>query len=156
MLCAPGTTLCGRHCHRQKSNPAPEIISTLAALGANFDLASLGELDICLGLNVLPKRLSFGNTIKRESAVSRASGDGIGLLAFDSAAELEKLARSAPGAQVFCRLLIENKGAEWPLSRKFGCEAHLAVDLRSEAGRLGSQPAEVSFHVGLHQTDPQA
>jgi len=31
-----------------KANPAAEIVSALAALGANFDLASPGELDICL------------------------------------------------------------------------------------------------------------
>jgi hypothetical protein len=24
-------------------------------------------------------------------------------------------------------MLIENKGAEWPLSRKFGCDAHMAA-----------------------------
>ena len=139
-----------------KANPALEIISTLAVLGANFDLASLGELDICLGLNIAPKRLSFGNTIKRESAVSKASDDGIGLFAFDRLAELEKLARGAPGARVFCRILVENKGAEWQLTRKFGSEEHTAVDLLNEAGRRGLRPVGVSFHVGSQQTGPQA
>jgi len=73
-----------------------------------------------------------------------------------TAAELEKLARRVPGAQVFCRLLIENKGAEWPLTRKFGCEAHMAADLLVEARQLGLRPIGVSFHVGSQQTDPQA
>jgi ornithine decarboxylase len=58
---------------------------------------------------------------------AQASSDGIELFAFDSAAELENLARSASGARVFCRMLIANKGAEWPLTRKFGCEAHASV-----------------------------
>ena len=53
-----------------KANPAAEVVSALAALGANFDLASRGEFDICLGLNIPPQRLSFGNTIKRESAIA--------------------------------------------------------------------------------------
>jgi diaminopimelate decarboxylase len=83
---------------RVKANPAPEIVSALAALGANFDLASPAEIDICLGLNIAPERLSFGNAIKRECAIDGASNAGIGLYAFDSPAELEKLARSAPGA----------------------------------------------------------
>jgi ornithine decarboxylase len=139
-----------------KANPAPEVIAALEELGAGFDLASLGEIDICLDLRIPPSRLSFGNTIKRESAIARAASDGIGLFAFDSAAELEKLARKAPGARVFCRLLIENKGAEWPLTRKFGCEAHMAADLLVAARRLGLRPAGVSFHVGSQQTDPQA
>jgi len=139
-----------------KANPAAEVVSALAALGANFDLASPGELDICLGLNIAPQRLSFGNTIKRESAIARASAAGLGLFAFDSAPELEKLARSAPAARVFCRLLIENKGAEWPLTRKFGCESHMAVELLAAARQLGLRPAGVSFHVGSQQTYPQA
>jgi len=139
-----------------KANPAAEIISALADLGANFDLASPGEIDICVSLNIPPERLSFGNTIKRESAITRAATDGIGLFAFDSAAELDKLARSAPGARVFCRLLIENKGAEWPLTRKFGCEAHMAADLLVAAKDLGLHPVGVSFHVGSQQTDPHA
>jgi ornithine decarboxylase len=120
-----------------KANPATEIVSALAELGAHFDLASRGEMDICLGLDIPPERLSFGNTIKRESAIAEASSNGIALFAFDSAAELEKLARSAPGARVFCRVLIENKGAEWPLTRKFGCEAHMAADLLVAARQLG-------------------
>ncbi len=137
-----------------KANPAPEIISTLAECGANFDLASPGEIAICRRVNIPPERLSFGNTIKRDSAIERAWRDGIGLFAFDSSAELEKLARCAPGARVFCRLLIENKGAEWPLSRKFGCESRMMVDLLVAAKQAGLQPAGISFHVGSQQTDP--
>jgi ornithine decarboxylase len=62
-----------------KANPAPEVVDTLAALGANFDLASPGELDICLGQKIPPQRLSFGNTIKRESTIAEASAAGVGL-----------------------------------------------------------------------------
>lgn len=139
-----------------KANPAPEIISALAELGANFDLASPGEIALCLGLNIPPERLSFGNTIKRESAITKSWTDGIGLFAFDSIAELEKLARCAPGSRVFCRLLLnENKGAEWPLTRKFGCESHMAIELLTKAKNLGLEPAGLSFHVGSQQTDPQ-
>ena len=138
-----------------KANPAPEIISALAELGANFDLASPGEIDVCLGLNIPSERLSFGNTIKRESAIAKAWTDGIRLFAFDSVAELEKLARCAAGSRVFCRMLTENKGAEWPLTRKFGCESHMAIDLLLKAKKLGLRPVGLSFHVGSQQTDPQ-
>lgn len=137
-----------------KANPAPEVIAALAQLGTHFDVASSGELDLCRGIDVAPARLSFGNTIKRETAIAGAWADGVDLFAFDSSAELEKLARCAPGARVFCRLLIENKGAEWPLTRKFGCELHMAVDLLVAARRMGLRPIGVSFHVGSQQTDP--
>jgi hypothetical protein len=93
-----------------KANSAEEIIGALAELGANFDLASLGEAEICRGLNTPSSRLSFGNTIKRESAITVAAEEGVGLFAFDSLPEPEKLARRAPGARVFCRLLVGNKG----------------------------------------------
>jgi ornithine decarboxylase len=140
-----------------KANPAREVVGALAALGASFDLASPGEIEICRSLGIAPPRLSFGNTVKRESAIATAAEtDGIGLFAFDSQAELEKLARHAPGVRVFCRLLIENAGAEWPLSHKFGCEAHMAADLLVAAKELGVRPAGVSFHVGSQQTEPQA
>jgi ornithine decarboxylase len=137
-----------------KANPAGEIVEALATLGAGFDLASPGELGICLGSGIEAQRLSFGNTVKRERDIADACAKGVGLFAFDSAAELEKLARSAPGARVFCRLLIENRGAEWPLSRKFGCESHMAADLLVAAKQHGLHPVGVSFHVGSQQTDP--
>jgi ornithine decarboxylase len=140
-----------------KANPAPEIIAALAELGAGFDLASPGEIAICRGLGIAPARLSFGNTVKHENAIAEAAAaDGIGLFALDSVAELEKLARAAPGTRVFCRLLVENRGADWPLTRKFGCEAHVAADLLVAARERGLRPAGISFHVGSQQTDPQA
>ncbi|HTT81320.1 MAG TPA: type III PLP-dependent enzyme [Stellaceae bacterium] len=139
-----------------KANPASEVVAALAQLGANFDLASPGEITICRELAIEPGRLSFGNTVKRESAIAEAARDGIRLFAFDSDAELRKLACRAPRARVFCRLLIENAGAEWPLSRKFGCDAHLAADLLVAAKGLGLHPSGVSFHVGSQQTEPQA
>ncbi len=33
-----------------KANPTPEIIATLAGAGSNFDAASRGEIELCLGL----------------------------------------------------------------------------------------------------------
>ena len=67
-----------------------------------------------------PDAISFGNTIKKASAIRRAHERGVTLFAFDSAEELEKLAKHAPGARVYCRILVANEGADWPLSRKFG------------------------------------
>ncbi len=77
---------------------------------------------------------------------------GVRLYAFDSVAELEKLARVAPGARVFCRILVDSDGAEWPLSRKFGCSPEMAVDLLRQAKAAGLDPYGVSFHVGSQQT----
>jgi ornithine decarboxylase len=137
-----------------KANPAAEIIGKLERKGANFDVASRGEIELCLSCGACPERLSFGNTIKKEKDIAFAYASGLRLFAFDSAHELEKLVRAAPGARVFCRILVPCDGAEWPLSRKFGCAPDMAVDLLREARTRGLDPYGVSFHVGSQQTDP--
>ncbi len=138
-----------------KANPSAAVIAALAELGAKFDLASEGEIERCRQCGVGTDRLSFGNTIKREVEIARARAAGLDLFAFDSIAELDKIARAAPGARVFCRMLVETKGADWPLTRKFGCTAAMAADLLRYAPKRGLRPVGVSFHVGSQQTDPQ-
>jgi ornithine decarboxylase len=139
-----------------KANPATEVIHTLAGLGVGFDLASDGEIERCWSESIPASRFSFGNTIKRPQDIARAYALGVRLYAFDSDGELCKLAAHAPGAEVFCRLLVPGNGAEWPLTRKFGCHAEMAIDLLLKARRLGLWPAGVSFHVGSQQIDPHA
>jgi ornithine decarboxylase len=63
------------------------------------------------------------------------------LFAVDCDEEVEKIARAAPGAKVFCRILTDGAGAEWPLSRKFGCVPAMAVDvLRCTPSAWASTP----------------
>ena len=124
-----------------KANPAGEVVDLLRGLGSSFDVASRGEIELCIGRGVAPERLSFGNTIKKERDIAYAYQQGVRLFAFDSAAELEKIARSAPRARVFCRILVDSVGAEWPLSRKFGCAPEMAVELLRQApSSRGSTP----------------
>ncbi len=135
-----------------KANPAPAALALLAQLDSSFDVASTAEIDLALEAGATPDRISFGNTIKKEAAIVYAYARGIRLFAFDSEAELLKLARFAPGSRVFCRILTSCDGAEWPLSRKFGCEIGMAYDLLLKARALGLDPYGVSFHVGSQQT----
>jgi ornithine decarboxylase len=137
-----------------KANPHPDLVRLLAQLGASFDVASPAELDLCLGLGIPADRLSYGNTIKKRTDIAYAHSRGVRLFAFDSRAELHKLAEAAPGSAVFCRLLTASTGADWPLSRKFGCAPDMAADLLLEAAQLGLDPCGLSFHVGSQQRDP--
>ncbi len=139
-----------------KANPAPEVIKVLKDEGANFDVASPAEVDLCLGLGVDPARVSYGNTIKKPRDIAHAYECGVRVFAFDSEAELEKIARVAPGAAVICRILVSNNGADWPLSRKFGCASEMAFDLLIRARALGLEPMGVAFHVGSQQKNPEA
>lgn len=135
-----------------KANPAAAILSRLTGLGSYFDAASIEEIEMCLAAGAEAGRISFGNTIKKVSAIRRAFAAGVPMFAFDSAEELDKLAEHAPGARVYCRLLVENEGAEWPLSRKFGTTLDHARDLMVRARDLGLDPYGLSFHVGSQQT----
>lgn len=139
-----------------KANPAPEILRLLASMGSSFDTASVAEIEMAMDAGAPAERISFGNTIKKERDVARAFELGIRLYAVDSVEEVEKVARAAPGSRVFCRVLADGEGAEWPLSRKFGCVPEMAVDVLRHAKSLGLDAYGVSFHVGSQQTDLSA
>ena len=140
--------------YAMKANPAPEILKLLARLGSSFDTASVFEIQQCIAAGAMPEHISYGNTIKKARDIAYAYKLGVRLFAFDSLCELEKIATHAPGASVYCRLLMNNEGAEWPLSKKFGCEIDMAYDLLLHSRQLGLDPYGVSFHVGSQQTDP--
>lgn len=139
-----------------KANPAPEILERLAKLGSCFDAAAVSEIEMALAAGATPETISYGNTIKKERDIARAFELGVDKFAVDCLAEVEKVARAAPGAQVFCRLLADGKGADWALSRKFGCTPDMAVDVLFAAHRLGLVAEGICFHVGSQQPDPNA
>jgi len=138
-----------------KANPEPQVLKLLADLGSCFDTASVVEIEQSLAAGASPDRISFGNTIKKERDIARAYALGIRLFAVDCEAEVEKIARAAPGSKVFCRILSNGAGAEWPLSRKFGCAPEMAPRVLEHAYRLGLSAHGVSFHVGSQQRNPK-
>ena len=131
-----------------KANPAPEIVARLVACGSHFDAASRGEIELCLSQGARPDQISFGNTVKKPADIAFAHGAGIDLFAADAEAELVKIAAHAPGARVYIRLLVTVSEADWPLSRKFGCDHDEALRLLDVARALGLRPVGLSFHVG--------
>ncbi len=139
-----------------KANPAPQVLERLVRLSSSFDAASFEEVAACLDAGARPDAISFGNTIKKASAIRSAFQHGVSLFAFDSIEELEKLAKHAPGSRVYCRILVENEGADWPLSRKFGTTIQNARALMLRARELGLDPYGLSFHVGSQQTTTRA
>ncbi|MBE0482335.1 MAG: type III PLP-dependent enzyme [Bacterioplanes sp.] len=137
-----------------KANPAVELLTILRDRGCNFDVASRYELDKVLALGVTGDRISYGNTIKKAADIRYFYENGVRLFATDSEADLRVLAKAAPGSKVFIRILTEgSQTADWPLSRKFGCQTDMAMDLCLLARDLGLVPYGVSFHVGSQQRD---
>jgi len=145
----PGTAI---H-YAVKANPDPAVLSRLRSLGCRFDVASVQEAEMTLAAGAPPEWISYGNTIKKERDIAKAFALGVRLYAVDSVEEAAKVARAAPGASVYCRILTDGEGADWPLSRKFGCDVDMAVETLTEADRLGLVADGVSFHVGSQQTD---
>jgi ornithine decarboxylase len=144
-----------------KANPEPAVLKLLADLGSCFDTASVVEIQLALDAGATPERISFGNTIKKERDIARALDLGVRLFAVDCEAEVEKIVRAAAltGAEdvkVFCRILCDCVGAEWPLSRKFGCAPEMAVDVLEHAHRHGLEAYGVSFHVGSQQRNTES
>ncbi|TFG79143.1 MAG: type III PLP-dependent enzyme, partial [Spirochaetales bacterium] len=136
-----------------KANPNDEVVSLLRDMGSNFDIATRYELDQLLRLGISPDRMSLGNTIKKEKDIAYFYEKGVRLFATDSFEDVDKLARAAPKAKVFFRILTEGMGADWPLSRKFGSHPEMTRNLILHARDLGLEPYGISFHVGSQQRD---
>jgi ornithine decarboxylase len=136
-----------------KACPHDRVVSALRDLGSCFDVASRWELDQMLGLGVAPDRMSYGNTIKKERDIAYFYEKGVRLFVTDSPSDLDKISRAAPGSKVSFRLLTEGLGADWPLSKKFGCHPDLVRQLIKLSVRLGLDPYGITFHPGSQQRD---
>jgi len=137
-----------------KANPDIEVLTLLHSLGANFDVASVYELRKLLSIGVSPDKISYGNTIKKAADIREHYEAGVRLFVTDSESDLRNIAKAAPRSRVFVRILTEGlETADWPLSRKFGCQTDMAGDLIILAKKLGLEPYGISFHVGSQQRD---
>jgi len=55
-----------------KANPHPAVLRRLASIGCGFDIASLGELELCRSISGPAALVSFGNTVKKEADIAAA------------------------------------------------------------------------------------
>ena len=144
----------GKIYYAVKANPSNEVLDLLKNKGSNFDIASIYELEKVMALGVKPEQISFGNTIKKARHIRAFYEKGVRLFATDSEADLRNIAKAAPGSKIYVRILTEGSStADWPLSRKFGCQTDMAMDLLVLARELGLDPYGISFHVGSQQRD---
>lgn len=139
-----------------KASPVPEIMRVLDAEGAEFDVASIGEIRMCRELGIDADRLYYGNPIKKAADIAAAREFGVRRFAFDTEDDLSRIAEHAPGAQVECRFLAAAPQSRTPFGTKFGCSPAEAVRLLIRAHDLGLTVAGPYFHVGSQQLDPAA
>lgn len=135
-----------------KANPSNQIVNLLKQLGSNFDIASKYQLDQVLSLGILPENISYGNTIKKQEDIQYFYSKGIRLFVTDSLQDIQNIAKNAPNSKVFCRILLSNcDGADWPLSKKFGCSKQMAIQILKYAHQNNLTAYGISFHVGSQQ-----
>jgi ornithine decarboxylase len=139
-----------------KSNSAPPILRAVKELGGSFEVASANEMRMAQAVGAAPADLLYSNPVKPTGHIAEAAAAGLYRFAFDSEAELRKLAVHAPGSSVYVRLRVEDDTSVFPLSKKFGASVETAGELLLLASRLGLVPYGITFHVGSQCTNPMA
>lgn len=140
----PGT----RILYAVKANPHPAILRKLLSMGSNFEISSVGELRLLKQLGIPGSRIISSNPVKTSTFIAEGSASGMTHFAFDSVAEVDKLATLAPGAHVSIRINVPNTGSDWPLDKKFGVDNDEGLFLLGYAREKGLNADGVTFHVG--------
>jgi ornithine decarboxylase len=131
-----------------KSNPLPDIVNMLSPLGAGFDLATAGEVEIMRSCGVPASRCIHTHPIKTDPEIRAALDYGVDTFVCDNEWELDKLVAYRDKARVLVRMSIENPAAIVNLSHKFGCKPTQTFALIKKAAARGLTVRGLSFHVG--------
>ena len=107
-----------------KANPDPRVLKILIQEGAGFEIASVAELDILLGLGVPVGEVFYSNPMKSRAYLEYAAHRGVEWYVVDSAEEIRKVRSVKADAKLYLRIDAPNIGSDWPLSGKFG--AHMS------------------------------
>lgn len=137
-----------------KSLPHPDLLATLAAEGAAFDVASSGELELLRNLHFTPRRTIHTHPIKRSKDIRDALRFGCTSFVVDNIDELDKFVPYRHRVGLLLRIGFQNKGAVVDLARKFGCTLEDVDPLLQRAKQLGIHVKGLSFHVGSQCDNP--
>jgi ornithine decarboxylase len=142
--------------YAMKCNPHRRLLRHLRCLGSQFEIASLGELRELMKIGVRPAEVIFSNPTKMAGHILGAYRLGVRWFAADNIDELRKLARYAPGCNVYLRLRTGDTDSTVPSEGKFGIGPKQTIDLMLAARDLQLIPAGLAFHVGSQMLNPQA
>jgi len=136
-----------------KANNNSEIINELKILGGGFEIASIFELQTLVNLDIDLNRIIFSNPVKIPNHIAGCYKMGVNKFAFDTYNELYKISLNAPNSNVFLRLDVDNKGADWSLDKKFGANKENVTELFLSAKKLKLKPYAITFHNGWNNTN---
>lgn len=150
----------GRPLYAVKCNPHPFVLETLFDAGIrDFDVASLGEIELVESLFGKAAGQFFNNPAKTRPAIRKASElHGIRFYTADCIEEVEKILQEADLSDeliIAVRLATPGKDARYVLSTKFGASADEAARILQHVHARGVK-AGISFHVGSQCLSPGA
>ncbi len=131
-----------------KVNYNINVINLFKTLGCGFEVGAISEIELLIKAGINPKKIIFGNPIKSISTIQNAYNLGIRRFCADHKNEILKLAKHAPKSEIYFRLSIDNYGAEWKLTHKFGCNFDELQVLFETAIKHELKPIGISFHIG--------
>ncbi|MEM9385193.1 MAG: type III PLP-dependent enzyme [Pseudomonadota bacterium] len=136
-----------------KAHPNAHIVRTLDELGAGFDVASSGEMDLLLELRISGRRTIHTHPVKKDREIRDALRFGATTFVVDNLEELRKLAPYRKRVGVLLRVSFRAPSARIDLSRKFGCTPYEVSSIVRAASELGVHIRGLSFHVGSQVPD---
>jgi len=136
-----------------KALPHPAAIQTLDALGAGFDIATTGEIELLRTQGARARQTIHTHPIKRDDDIRNALRFGCTTFVIDNIWELEKFVDYRHRVGLLVRVSFPNPDTPIDLSRKFGCREDEASILIHKAQSLGLHVKGLSFHAGSQCPD---
>ncbi|MBI5067993.1 MAG: diaminopimelate decarboxylase [Deltaproteobacteria bacterium] len=151
-------------CYAVKANGNLSVLSTLARLGAGFDIVSGGELYRVLQAGGDPRKVVFSGVGKRDDEIAFALGAGVRVLDVESASELARVSvvarRLGVRAPVALRVNPDVDARTHPYistglhRNKFGVPAEEALRLYRLAARDPALHVKgAAMHIGSQITE---
>jgi ornithine decarboxylase len=139
-----------------KSLPERAALAALAAEGANFDIATTGEIELLRSIGADPAATIHTHPIKRDRDIRDALEFGCSTFVVDNIDELAKFEKHRCSAKILLRVSFRGTDVKSDLSRKFGCAPRDVPWLLTQAAALGIQVVGLSFHVGSQSANSDA
>ena len=139
-----------------KSLPERSALAALAAEGANFDIATTGEIELLRSIGADPAATIHTHPIKRDRDIRDALDFGCTTFVVDNIDELAKFEAYRSSARVLLRVSFRGKEVKSDLSRKFGCDPRDVPWMLTQAAVLGIEVVGLSFHVGSQSANSEA
>lgn len=136
-----------------KCNPNFQIMKLLAELGANFDCASIPEIEATLSLGVCPSRIIYANPCKSPGYIRRAMELGVHTMTADNIDEIKKIGAINPQGKILIRIVTDDKNALCQFSSKFGAQETAWEPILQAIKDCKLDFMGVSFHVGSGSSD---